>query len=786
MPTVPGLASVEPLDHPARDDRCRRAPRRTPTTGACATTWNCAQHEQDHERERADARTRASTPARVAVTRPQRSRSQQSPRCVHRKLHRRGAQTRLTARHADMDRSGRIRAVGASPGRGCRPAARLLPQPRSAAADRADVRPESDVRQFARSALEGADVGFVVVPCRSPTTARSTGRCSTRTPFIHERWMPRRGHAHRQPHVDARRRGQPRRDRARSSRPRSTSGERFETDHEIRLPSGATAWRRVIAIPLDDDVVAMMTYDIGELVDARSRARRVVAAQLRHRRASASLEDGLSWVSPAVEAMLGYRRRGPRRAVRGRPRAPRRRRRRSSSASSTVVRRPVGDPDRRAPAAARRRRVPVVPVLDREPDRRSRGARHRDEHARHRRPPALRGRAAHLRAAHAQHPRDRGRRDHHERRDRDDPRVQPGRGTHLQARRRADVIGTLVHRSAARPRPTTSMWVRKALGAVRTGVPMEIVTARSDGEEFEARISISRTTIDGRTLTTAIVRDVSKEKEAARALEQRGLYDELTGLATRKLLIDRLDEAIRRAKRRRTVVGVLLLDLDRFKHVNDSLGHDSATRCSSRSPSGCAPAAGEANTVARLGGDEFVVLCDEARDIDDISDRAGRLDEVLRSPFVLGDEEVMLTASIGIAVWNGGDERGRRARPPRRRRDVPGQGPRSRSHRAVRRAHADVRVGPPRPRVGAAPRDRPRRARRVLPADRRVRVGATDAPRSARAVEAPRRAARSARRVHRHRRGDRPHPSRSASGCCSVPRTTARAGRTSRPVSASR
>src|SRR5438552_12298375 len=183
-----------------------------------------------------------------------------------------------------------------------------------------------------------------------------------------------------------------------------------------------------------------------------------------------------------------------------------------------------------------------------------------------------------------------------------------------------------------------------------------MLTVRTDGEEFEARISISETTIDGRTLTTAIVRDVTKEKEAARALEQRGLYDELTGLASRKLLIDRLEEAIRRAKRHHTVVGVVLLDLDRFKHVNDSLGHDVGVALLVDVAERLWSGAGQGNTVARLGGDEFVVLCDEVHDIDEITDLAGRLDEALRAPFVLDADEVMLTASIGIAVWTGGDD----------------------------------------------------------------------------------------------------------------------------------
>jgi diguanylate cyclase (GGDEF)-like protein/PAS domain S-box-containing protein len=199
------------------------------------------------------------------------------------------------------------------------------------------------------------------------------------------------------------------------------------------------------------------------------------------------------------------------------------------------------------------------------------------------------------------------------------------------------------------------LWANRSYEAARTGMPIEIRTMRADGEEFEARVSMSLTEVDGRIVRTAIVRDITNEKEAARALEQRGLYDELTGLASRKLLIDRIDEAVRRARRRGTLVGVLLLDLDRFKNLNDSLGHDRGDALLVEVAGRLRAGAGD--TVARLGGDEFVVVCDEVRDIDEISDRASRIDEALRAPFVIDGEEVMFTASIGIAVWNGGNER---------------------------------------------------------------------------------------------------------------------------------
>ena len=183
------------------------------------------------------------------------------------------------------------------------------------------------------------------------------------------------------------------------------------------LPSGATSWRRVIAIPVDDDVVAMMTYDIGELVDAPQPRRRAVAAQLRHRRdheprqrarrgsrprsrrCSAIPPKSWSAAAPSISCIPTT--------------SPR-----WSNGSSRVADDASIVPTVELRLAAFRRRVPVVPVLDREPARRSRRARRRAEHARHRRPPPFRGRAAHVGAADAQHPGDRGRRDHHERRHR--------------------------------------------------------------------------------------------------------------------------------------------------------------------------------------------------------------------------------------------------------------------------------------------------------------------------------------------------------------------------------
>ena len=409
----------------------------------------------------------------------------------------------------------------------------------------------------------------------------------------------------------------------------------------------------MIAIPVADDLVAAVTYDIGDLVDARTH----VAALSRHSSdivAIAGIDSGLRWISPTVETMLGY----PAEAIVGR-------------CAVDLVH--PDDVDVVVPrfleVATDPSSIPTVELRLKHADGGFRWfhcsvSNQYDD-------PAVRGLVMSLHDIDAR------------RQSEDALRMSELRmrtiletaadaiittdedGRIIEFNRAAerifgvsavDVIGT-VYPDLLPDSAENRIWEQKSVGAVQSGLPMDIVTMRADGEEFEARISMSRTKIDGRTLTTAILRDVTEEKETARVLERRGLYDELTGLATRKLLIDRLEVAIRRGKRRRTVIGVLLLDLDRFKNVNDGLGHDVGDALLVEVAARLRSGAGEGNTVARLGADEFVVLCDEARDIDDISDRASRLDEVLRAPFLLGSEEVMLTASIGVAVWNGGDER---------------------------------------------------------------------------------------------------------------------------------
>ncbi len=142
-------------------------------------------------------------------------------------------------------------------------------------------------------------------------------------------------------------------------------------------------------------------------------------------------------------------------------------------------------------------------------------------------------------------------------------------------------------------------------------------------------------------------------RRARAFLRHQSLHDELTGLPNRALLYDRLNHALARAARTGDRVGLLLLDLDGFQLVNDSLGHRSGDQVIAELADRLDAATRDEDSLARLGGDEFVVICERVEDSAGLGAVADRLRQAVNHPLVHGSEPIRLTTSVGMALSRG-------------------------------------------------------------------------------------------------------------------------------------
>jgi diguanylate cyclase (GGDEF)-like protein/PAS domain S-box-containing protein len=156
----------------------------------------------------------------------------------------------------------------------------------------------------------------------------------------------------------------------------------------------------------------------------------------------------------------------------------------------------------------------------------------------------------------------------------------------------------------------------------------------------------------------AMVQDITERNAAQARLVHQAHYDSLTGLPNRLLLVDRLAQALNRARRGEYTVGVLYVDLDRFKTVNDTLGHDHGDLLLREASQRMSHSLRAGDSVARAGGDEFVVVLSDVRTAEDAARVAHKIIEAMAAPFHLGGREVFVTASIGVAVFPGNGEDG--------------------------------------------------------------------------------------------------------------------------------
>jgi diguanylate cyclase (GGDEF)-like protein len=183
------------------------------------------------------------------------------------------------------------------------------------------------------------------------------------------------------------------------------------------------------------------------------------------------------------------------------------------------------------------------------------------------------------------------------------------------------------------------------------------LSASGGGQEFEVALldggalAISVNTLrdtDGAHLLC--MRDASGELQTRRALEHRALHDPLTNLPNRALLRDRLAVALARRVRQGTAVGVIFIDLDDFKSVNDEYGHAVGDELLVSVAQRLLREVREGDTVARYGGDEFVVLCEDLINEHTAEPLARRLGGAIAQPVTVGDRLLEIAASVGVVV----------------------------------------------------------------------------------------------------------------------------------------
>jgi diguanylate cyclase (GGDEF)-like protein/PAS domain S-box-containing protein len=176
----------------------------------------------------------------------------------------------------------------------------------------------------------------------------------------------------------------------------------------------------------------------------------------------------------------------------------------------------------------------------------------------------------------------------------------------------------------------------------------ETTGLRRDGVTFPQEISL--TALDGGGIV-CVVRDISERTYAEEQIKHLAYHDALTGLPNRLLFKDRLTVALSHAQRNGSRLSVLFLDLDRFKVINDSLGHNIGDQLLQAVAARVQSCVRESDTVARLGGDEFTLLLPNLSRSDDAAPVAQKLLEAVRYPFHIEGREFFITTSIGVSLY---------------------------------------------------------------------------------------------------------------------------------------
>jgi diguanylate cyclase (GGDEF)-like protein/PAS domain S-box-containing protein len=190
------------------------------------------------------------------------------------------------------------------------------------------------------------------------------------------------------------------------------------------------------------------------------------------------------------------------------------------------------------------------------------------------------------------------------------------------------------------------------LGGEQESVNVEVTLRRKDGSAVEAEIYAAavRDDHDEVQYFVAIAHDVTERRRAEREYRHLAAHDALTELPNRAWFTQRLDQAIGRARRSGSLVGLYFVDLDGFKPINDRFGHDAGDQVLYTLAGRLDRVVRPGDTVARYGGDEFTILCEDLPGEEQAAEIATRILETVGRKLRISDAEVQLTASVGVVL----------------------------------------------------------------------------------------------------------------------------------------
>lgn len=180
---------------------------------------------------------------------------------------------------------------------------------------------------------------------------------------------------------------------------------------------------------------------------------------------------------------------------------------------------------------------------------------------------------------------------------------------------------------------------------------LELSGVRKNGELFPMELSVATWQSEGMLFFAAVIRDITERKRAEERIHYQAHFDLLTDLPNRNLFLQRLDENISVAGRQNKLLALLFVDLDRFKWVNDTLGHEAGDDLLQQVAVRMKSCVRKSDTVARLGGDEFTVILFDVAGVPGAIRVVENMLKQLATPFLLSGQEVSISGSIGITFF---------------------------------------------------------------------------------------------------------------------------------------